>query len=99
MLLSIINRLKDNGLKYSLEGYISGVYYYVREIFVYNFADKDRVRKILDKETLKRVKVKDTYVWYLGDRKEAVAIQMRKDVELSVPEFEAMQTNNYAHGS
>jgi hypothetical protein len=99
MLANILARLKENGFKYSLEAYISGLYCYVREIFIYNPLNKDSIKRIIDKDMLKNLKVKDSYVWYLGDRKEAVAVQMKRDVQLTVPEFEAMQTDNYAEDS
>lgn len=99
MLQNIVARLKESGFKYSLEAYISGLYYYVREIFIYNPLDKDSIKRIFTKDMRKNVKLRDSYVWYLGDRKQAVAIQMKRDVQLTVPEFEAIQTNNYAEDS
>jgi hypothetical protein len=96
LLKKITEKLKQNSLKFSLEGYISDGRYYVGEIFVYKDDAKNELKKILDRDLLKEVKISNSYSWYLGDRRKTTLIKLDSEVELTIPEFEAMQTENYA---
>src|SRR5437867_2526598 len=95
-LKKVVEILKQNSYRYSLEGFINDGRYYVREIFIYNCEDADRIKKLFEHDTLKQLKVGKSYSWYLGDRRKAILIKLKAKVELSIAQFESMQTSNYA---
>jgi hypothetical protein len=98
-LRKVTNILKQNSYRYSLEGYITDGKYYVGEIFVYNCEDVSDIKKLLDRDILKHVKLSESYSWYLGDKRKTPLIKLKEEVELTIPDFEVMQTSNYAEGS
>ncbi len=95
-LKKVVDVLKKNSFVYSLEGYISRGLYFVQEIFIYDCEDKKKLKDIFDKEVLENVKISESYAWYLGERRKSMLLKLKKHIELAIPEFEAMQTNNHA---
>lgn len=95
-LQKIIGILKKNSYKYSLEAYINQGLYYVNGIFVYNCEDKKELKRQLD-SVRDNLKIRESYAWYLGDRKKAVLIKLKELIELAIGEFEVVQTDNYVN--
>src|SRR5438105_9671543 len=95
-LLKALNILKEKGFQYSLEAYILDGKYFIREVLINNSEDKNKVSKLFDREFSKEFSVKDSLTWYLGDRRKIVLLMLKKEIETSIPEFEALQTDSYA---
>ncbi len=68
----------------------------LRAIVLNNPEELSRVKSILDSDILKHFKVKKSREWYLGDHKEVIYLQLKKRIEISIPEYEAFLVNNYA---
>src|ERR1051326_7326205 len=95
-LLKVLNVLKEKGYQYSLEAYIFDGKYFIREVFINNCEDKSKIANLLNKEFSKDFNVKDGLTWYLGDRRKIVLLKLKKEIESTIAEFEALQTDSYA---
>jgi len=91
-----INALKNISIDFKIDSYIFQGKCFVRALVLNNPDDLSKVKSILDGDILKNLKFKKSKEWYLGESKEVIYMQIKKKIEISIPEIEEFQVNNYA---
>lgn len=95
-LLKIISVFKNNSITFKLDTYINAGKSYIRGILLNHDSDKEKVKSILNSEKLKGFKIKKSKLWYLGDERKAVLLQLKQQVEIGIHELEKLGFNNYS---
>jgi hypothetical protein len=92
----IITVLEESNYEFKLDTHINHDKSYVRGIFVYNPVDKDRIIKVIGKETLKEFKLKKSYLWYLGEKKKTILLKPKEELVLEIPLIESYGISSFA---
>jgi hypothetical protein len=95
-LTKAIKALKNISIDFRMDYFMNQTDCIVRGIFLDNPDDVSKVKSILDGNILKGFKFKKSKGWYLGDEKEAIYMQLKDKMLLSVREIEDFQVSNYA---
>jgi hypothetical protein len=90
-----INALRNISVNFKIDYVIFAGKCYMRGIIISD-EDVEKTKNILDKNILKNFKFKKSKQWYLGDEKEAIYMQLKDKIEISIPELEEYQVSNYA---
>ena len=90
----IISSLKDKRINFVLDTHIHDSSC-VRGIFIYH-ADEGKVKEVLGSGNMKGIKVKKTYLWYLGEKKKALLLKFKKELLLKIPEVESYGISSFS---
>jgi hypothetical protein len=84
---AIIKLLKDNNIKFALDTHIHDTSC-IRGIFIYD-TDGGKVKDALGSRNTKDIKIKKTYLWYLGEKKKALLLKFKNELPLGIPATES----------
>jgi len=83
----IIQLLEDNKIDFRLDTHINFGKSFFRGIFIYD-GTEGKIKETLGRENLKDIRIKKSYVWYLGDKQKAILLQPKEELVLEIPEVE-----------
>jgi hypothetical protein len=83
----IIESLEDKKIKFALDTHIHDKSC-VRGIFIYD-ADESSIKGLIGNETMKDIKLKKTYIWYLGEKKKSLLLKFKNELVLEIPAVES----------
>lgn len=83
----IISSLEDKKINFALDTHIHDTSC-VRGIFIYD-ADERKVKEAIGNGNMKGIKVKKTYLWYLGEKKKALLLKFKNELLMEIPEVES----------
>ena len=92
----IINKLKEKSFDIKFECHIFAAKSHLRGIYIYNTNDKNSIKSLFNNDILKLFKIKKTLTWYLGERKEIILIEFKKEYEVEIQVLENYKVNNYS---
>jgi hypothetical protein len=95
-LTKTINALRNISVEFKIDYVFFEGKCFVRGIMIHNSDDIGKVKNIIDNDILKRFKFKKSKQWYLGDEMKATYMQLKDKIEITIPELEEYQVNNYA---
>ena len=95
-LTKTINTLRNISVEFKIDYVFFEGECFIRGFVIHNSNDIDKVKNILDNNILKKFKFKKSKEWYLGDEREATYMQLKDEIEITIPEFEEYQINNYS---
>lgn len=83
----IIKSLGDKKIKFALDTHIHDKSC-VRGIFIYNKNGRS-VKEMIGSENMKDMKIRKTYIWYLGEKKKALLLELKDELVLEIPEADS----------
>ncbi|RPI13250.1 MAG: hypothetical protein EHM58_18860 [Ignavibacteriae bacterium] len=89
----IVKTLKEKSIEFNFDYHINKGIIILRGLFINNKNGND-IKSLFDSYINKEFKFKKTLSWYLGDRKETLLLQLKKEMETSIPEIESYQVSN-----
>ncbi|MCI0449080.1 MAG: hypothetical protein L0Y79_04740 [Chlorobi bacterium] len=95
-LTKTINALRNISVEFKIDYVFFEGKCLIRGFVIHNSNYIEKVKNILDNNILKKFKFKKSKEWYLGDEKEAVYMQLKCEIEMTITELEQYQINNYA---
>jgi hypothetical protein len=90
----LLSSLQERKYTYNFDYYLDRGRSIIRGIFLYGKGE-DHLKGI-NRTLLKNIKPQKTYSWYLGEKKKAVYLKFKDELEMEIPELEAYPVNNYA---
>jgi|SRR4030095_432269 len=96
LLAKAITALQNISIDFKIDYYIFMTKCYVRALVLNNPDDLSRVKSLLERNILKHFKFIKSKEWYLGDYNEVMYMELKKEIETTIPELEAFQVNNYS---
>lgn len=90
-----LNLLKARSYDYSFDYYFDKGMTVMRGIYV-NTDGKEDLKKQIDSDSLKNFKLQKSYNWYLGEKKKALYMKLKREFKMEIPEVESYRISNYA---
>jgi hypothetical protein len=88
----LIKSLEDKKIKFALDTHIHDTSC-VRGIFIYD-ADGKSIMETIGSDKMKNLKIKKTYLWYLGEKKKALLLKFKKELVLDIPAVESYEISS-----
>lgn len=83
----IIQLLEDKKIDFRIDTHINFGKSFFRGIFIYD-GKEGNIKDTLGRENLKDIRMKKSYVWYLGEKQKAILLQPKEELVLEIPEVE-----------
>lgn len=83
----IIQLLEDKKIDFKIDTHINFGKSFFRGIFIYD-GKEGNIKETLGKENLKDIRIKKSYIWYLGEKKKAILLKPKEELVLEIPDVE-----------